>query len=362
MGEQSGTVVVALSGGVDSSVAAALLKRQGHEVIGMHLVLPRYDAETASEGHCRAGQGVDNAQEVAAALGIPFHVLDVCGEFVDTVVKNFCDEYALGRTPNPCVRCNKWLKFGTLRAEGGKLGADLVATGHYVRKDYDESTGRWVLRRGAAGDDQSYFLCALSQEQLEGALFPLRGLAKKQVRQMAVEFGLPVHDKPASQDLCFLAGRQYRDFLRRLRPELFQPGPVLHVASRDKLGEHTGIGCYTIGQRRGLGIAWDEPLFVVALEPESNAVLVGEREHLLRKELVAADMNWTSIPAPEGEIRAEVAIRYNHPACPCLVTPLGGGRARVAFDRLQEAPTPGQAAVLYQAEVMLGGGVIEAAS
>jgi len=352
--------VVAMSGGVDSSTAAALLKEEGFDVVGVTLRLPSYEpgngAEAASP--CCGVKGIEDARRVAGKLDIPFYVLDFREEFERSVIQDFCRAYAEGRTPNPCVRCNEKVKFGELLRRAKAFGTGSVATGHYVRKETDNRTGRMALRMGQDGDDQSYFLYCLSQEQLRHALFPLGGYTKDQVRRLARERGLPVHDKPGSQDLCFLPQGKYREFLKARCPEAFRPGSLLHV-SGEVLGQHDGMASYTVGQRRGLGIAGREPLYVICVRPSENEVVVGEKEHVLRKEVVVGGVNWVSISPPGDPFAAEVKIRHNHPRAAAEVTPLGNGKVRVAFKVAQEAPCPGQAAVFYSGDAVLGGGTIE---
>ena len=357
MSTSAGRILVALSGGVDSSTAAALLLEQGCEVSGVSLLLPRYGPEGGEEtpGGAPAAQ---NARAVAARLGIPFQVLDCRQEFERTVLEDFVRQYRAGRTPNPCVRCNQWVKFGLLLEAAPTLGADRVATGHYARRIWDARAGRHQLHASPGQEDQSYFLFSLSQHQLGRAVFPLGGLQKRAVRAMARARGLPAHDRPSSQDLCFLPAGHYRDLLRERCPGLFRPGEIVHVSGQ-VLGCHDGVAGYTIGQRRGLRVPWREPLYVVALQPEANRVVVGERGLLRRREFTAAELNWVAVPAPSRPLRASVRIRHRHPAAPAEVIPLGDGRVRVAFDEPQEAPTPGQAAVFYGGTAVLGGGFIE---
>jgi tRNA-specific 2-thiouridylase len=303
-------------------------------------------------------KGIEDARRVAGRLDIPFYVLDFREEFEQSVIQDFCRAYAEGRTPNPCVRCNEKVKFGELLRRAKAFGAGFVATGHYVRKEADGRTGRMALRVGKGGEDQSYFLYCLSQEQLRHALFPLGDYTKDQVRRLARERGLPVHDKPGSQDLCFLPQGKYRQFLKSRCPEAFRPGPLLHV-SGEILGEHEGIASYTVGQRRGLGIAGREPLYVVGVRLAENAIVVGEKRHVLRKAVVVGEVNWVSISPPSDPLSAEVKIRYNHPRAAAEVTPLGNGKVGVTFAIAQEAPCPGQAAVFYSGDALLGGGTIE---
>jgi len=343
---------VAMSGGVDSSVAAALLREQGHSVFGVTMHLPRFDAEGAPV----EAPAEDAARSVAEQLAIPLHVLDVRAEFEREIVGDFCASYAAGRTPNACVLCNRLIKFGRLLDHARSLGADAMATGHYVRRD--ERDGRIRLLKAPSKRDQSYFLCRLTQAQLADVRFPLGDWEKDDVRRKAAALGLAAHDRPDSQDLCFLADGGYRAFLRRRCPQAFTPGPLVHVDGA-VLGTHDGLGAYTVGQRRGIGIAWSAPLYVVALRPEDNAVVVGEHVHLFQKSVRVRDVNWLSVAQPGEPIRATVRIRYRHPGAPAVVAPLPEGAALVTFDEPQDAPCPGQTAVFYDGPVLLGGGTID---
>jgi len=358
MAGESKRVLAAMSGGVDSSVAAALLREAGWDVTGVTLRLPVYGRSAGRERACCGVRAIEDARRVAGKLGIPHYVFDAREEFRRSVIADFREAYSQGRTPNPCARCNDWVKFGSLLARARAVGADFVATGHYVRKLQDARTGRFRLARGSATDDQSYFLYSLSQQQLAHAVFPLGDHDKAWVRRRARELGLPVHDKPGSQDLCFLPEGDYRAFLREHCPEAFRPGPILHVSGRE-LGTHEGVAAFTVGQRRGLGIAHAEPLYVVALWPEQNAVIVGERGYLLRRTIEVSDVNWFLDGPPSEPAAAQVKIRYNHPAAEARVTALGDGRALVEFAEPVEAPCPGQSAVFYRGDELLGGGTIE---
>jgi len=353
MGRNVERVVVAMSGGVDSSTAAALLKERGHEVIGISLLLA---PNGGTAGPCCGSRGIEDARRVAGRLGIAFYALDLRREFRRSVIEPFCRAYGQGLTPNPCVTCNQRIKFGALLEKARGLGAGYLATGHYVTVEREGTSGRYALGMGADGDDQSYFLYSLSQRQLRHALFPLGTFSKDQVRRMARDFGLPVHDKPGSQDLCFVSRGDYRGLLRAEQPDAFRPGPIVHVSGR-VLGEHPGLAAYTVGQRHGLGIAHPEPLYVVALRPADNAVIVGEREHILRRRVRVGRVNWIACP-PRERLELRVKIRYNHMGVEAMVTPLDGG-ALVEFAEPQEAPCPGQAAVFYAGRRVIGGGTIE---
>ncbi len=349
MTDENAKVIIGVSGGVDSAVATLLLKQQGHDVRALHLLLPMF-------GDDRDGASEADARRVAEHLGIPLMVQEAREDFEEEVLRHFARSYASGRTPNPCVRCNPAVKFRRLLAAAEDWGAAAVATGHYVASA--TVNGRHAVRKGPGGDDQSYFLAGLSQEQLARALFPLAGLTKQQVRHRAKAEGIPVHDRPDSQDLCFLASGHYREFLLGRVPEAFQPGPIVHV-SGEVLGQHDGIAGYTVGQRRGLGIAHSEPLYVVRLRPEDNAVVVGEERFLYGSRLLLCETNWMAVPPPEEPLCARVRVRYNHAGGQARIVPLEGDRVRVEFTGPQKAPAPGQAAIFYRNDLVLGGGTID---
>ncbi|MCS7009744.1 MAG: tRNA 2-thiouridine(34) synthase MnmA [Anaerolineales bacterium] len=350
-------VVVGMSGGVDSSVAAALLKEQGHEVTGVMLRLWSEPGKEDSN-RCCTPDSMHLARRVAARLDIPFYVVDVKEQFRATVVQAFLDGYAAGITPNPCLVCNRWIRWGILLEQARALGAEYLATGHYVRLRVDAS-GRWQLWRAVDRiKDQSYVLHVLTQEQLAHSLFPVGEYTKEEVRRLAETFHLPTARRPDSQDLCFLAGEDYRLFLRRQAPEILRPGPIVTRDGR-VLGEHRGLAEYTIGQRRGLGIAAPQPLYVLEKDLVNNTLIVGPAEELGRSELIAGPVNWVSGEPPVTPFRAEVKTRYTAREVPAEVTPLEGGRrVHIRFDVPVRDLTPGQAAVFYLGDLLLGGGII----
>jgi tRNA-specific 2-thiouridylase len=344
-------VMIAMSGGVDSSVAAALLVEQGHEVSG---VMMRLWAE--GENRCCAPDAVQDAQRVADQLGIPFELVDYAEEFKTRVVDYFLSEYGQGRTPNPCLACNRHIRFGQLMNQARAQGVDYLATGHYARADAHGKTAR--LRAGADRQkDQSYVLYMLGQRELRHVLFPIGGFTKPEIRQMARERALSIAEKAESMELCFVADDDYRRFFREHAPHAVQAGPILDSSGRE-LGQHQGLPFYTIGQRRGLGIAAAEALYVHHLDVERNAVVVGPARELGRTKLVASDVNYVSGQAPEGPVHVQAKIRYRAALARATWAPLDGGRASVEFETPLRDITPGQAVVAYQEDVVLGGGTI----
>ena len=352
-------VLAAMSGGIDSSVAAALLKETGFEVIG--IIMKIWDGETLpgkGARHSCYGPGeeedIESARKVAQILGIPFHVFDLREEYRIEVLDYFRREYLSGRTPNPCVRCNRRVKFGALleKARDSGLAFDYIASGHYAGAEYDESKGRYLLKKGIdAKKDQSYFLCSLSQGQLGRLIFPLGGYTKEDVRRMAVSFGIDLADKPESQD--FIAGGY-----SALVEAAATPGPILDRRGT-LLGRHRGIPFYTIGQRKGLGISSGERLYVTAIDQEKNAIVVGAKEEVYGDELTASELNWIAMEELKGPIEVKAKIRYHHNESEAQVTPLGKDKVRVKFTKPQMAITPGQAVVFYDDDIVVGGGTIE---
>lgn len=344
------TIAVAMSGGVDSSVAAALLKQQGHKVIGITM---RLFAPLTTD----SGSAARDAAIVAQQLGIPHYLVDFETDFRDLIICDFINEYRSGHTPNPCVACNRHIKFGLLLDKARELGADLLATGHYARKTVD-SDGTCHLRMARnIRKDQSYFLYTLNQERLSRVIFPLGEIdSKDDVRRLAREFGLPVSEKGDSQEVCFIPNDDYVAFLEGNGALSSNPGDIVHVGGQT-LGRHQGTHRHTIGQRKGLGVAWREPLYVVAIDTERNLLVVGEAPHVFAAGLAAEDLVWVTAPA-ENEFTATCKIRYRHQPVACRVRLLKEGRCQVSFTEPQKAVTPGQAVVFYRDDELLGGGRI----
>lgn len=337
-----------MSGGVDSSVAAFLLREQGFEVIGLTM---RLWADNL--------RSVADAKRVAAKLGIPHHVIDLRREFERDVIKYFCSEYIKGRTPNPCVVCNRKIKFGKLLEKTKAFGADYLATGHYARIGRDAASGRYFIKEAAdKSKDQSYFLFDLGQGRLRRMLFPLGGLTKSEAKEIAKAAGFAkINEKPESQDICFVTGRDYGKFLRG-RIKGIKPGRVVDTAGQ-YLGMHKGIAFYTIGQREGLGIAAGKPVYVVKLDARRNEIVMGDAAEVKGKQLTANNVRWMCKAGLSRPVRAQAKIRYNHRKSACRVMLLSARRVKVVFDEPQHAITPGQALVIYDGEKILGGGWIE---
>ncbi|MBI5428239.1 MAG: tRNA 2-thiouridine(34) synthase MnmA [Nitrospinae bacterium] len=354
-------IVVAMSGGVDSSVAAALLKEQGYDVVGISLRLWDYSSDTDDRfGTCCSLDDLADARRVADRLRIPFYILNMEKEFRADVVDYFVAEYKSARTPIPCILCNQRLKFDRLMEKAGALGYNRVATGHFASVVTD-GQGRLTVRRGRdRSKDQSYFLFGLSRDQIARVVFPLGDLQKTEVRKLARSLGLRVAEKEESQEICFIPNNDYREFLANRangdRTGLV-PGAIVDKSGKT-LGTHDGYAAYTIGQRKGLNLGGlSEPYFVTRIDPDTNTVTVGPKRDLLNREFAAFGVSWYL--EPSGPFTAEAQIRYRHPGAPALVTPLPGGRVRVEFDEPQTAVTPGQAAVFYRDDCIVGGGWIE---
>jgi tRNA-specific 2-thiouridylase len=353
-------IVIAMSGGVDSSVAAALLAREGHEVIGLSMQL--YDASGSAGGErafgtCCTIDDLHDARRVAARIGIPHYIVNFEREFADTVISNFVSEYSSGRTPIPCVHCNGDLKFATLVARAEGLGAEFVATGHYARVDLDPATGRYLLKRGSdPAKDQSYFLFTLTQEQLSHAMFPVGSLDKTAVREQARELGLAVADKRDSHEICFVASGEHARFVEQHATALC--GSIRDVQG-NVVGHHEGVHRFTVGQRKGLGLSSPIPLYVVGIDASAQTVTVGPKAALERTTLTASRVNWIAGAAPPSGTRVTAQIRYRHREAAASIEPRDGDRVGVTFDQPQSAVAPGQALVMYHGDSVVGGGWID---
>jgi tRNA-specific 2-thiouridylase len=367
------TIAVAMSGGVDSSTAAALLRAQGHAVVGLTMQLwnQRRLAELRGDGagaqRCCSVDDVYDARRVAEHLDVPFYVVNFEQRFEDAVVRPFVEDYLRGRTPVPCSRCNTDVKFDELLRMARQIGAGKLATGHYARVRCNEASGRYeLLRARDSGKDQTYFLWGLTQEQLARTIFPLGEMSKSEVRDAARRAALPVSEKPESQEICFVPAGGYEKFIAAYRAE--QNAPAEEAAGEivtttgEVIGEHRGIARFTVGQRRGLGVATGQPLYVIELDPARNRVVVGEDRELRRTDCLVEEVNWVSIARPERPVEAQVKIRHKHEPAAARVAPLDDGTARVTFREPQRAITPGQAAVFYSGDVVLGGGWIRGAT
>jgi tRNA-specific 2-thiouridylase len=373
MSSRKKKVVVAMSGGVDSSVAAALLLREGYEVMGVFMRLgspegvESHEPETcdpsgkSKQGCCSVLDAAD-ARRVAGLLDIPFYVLNFQDDF-GRVIDYFVDEYNRGRTPNPCVRCNDWLKFGKLAKYAEAVGADYVASGHYARIGSDPVTGQKSLMRGLDHrKDQSYVLFGMTRATMEHTLLPIGNFEKHDVRRMAEEFALPVFNKPDSQEICFVPNQDYAGLVKRRSPETFRAGQFVTTDGK-VVGEHEGHQHFTIGQRKGVGVAFGYPIYVVDIEPESNRVILGDKETLLKTSLIARQINLLNDRAKNANgLRCEAKIRYNHQPQPGRLFVTGEDEIRVLFDEPQSAITPGQAVVAFDGDIVLGGGWIDRAA
>lgn len=351
-------VVVAMSGGVDSSVAAALLKEQGYDVIGMMMRLWSEESSGCNSNRCCTPEQMSDARRIADSLGIPFYVLDTKEVFRKTIVQYFIDQHRAGLTPNPCMECNRHIRFDWLLNNALALDADYLATGHYARIARAED-GAFLLKSGLdEAKDQSYVLSVMGQAQLSRVLFPIGEWSKPDVRAIAARHGLPTASKKDSQDLCFLGDGNYRRFLGEYAPEVMNAGAIVR---RDGaiIGQHGGLANYTIGQRKGLGVTSSEPMYVIGMNADANTLIVGTVDELGGCELTAARVNWVSGVTPNEPFHAQVKIRYKAKAAPAWVEPLDDARMRVVFDAPLRDITPGQGAVVYNGDVCLGGGIIE---
>ena len=350
-------IIAAMSGGVDSSVDAALLIEQGHDVIGLSMQL--YDQRgTEAFGSCCSLDDLHDARRVAFTVGFPHYIVNFERQFRETVISNFVQEYAAGRTPLPCAHCNSDLKFATLLDRARGLGAEHVATGHYARVEQGPE-GRWLLKRSAdPGKDQSYFLFSLTQEQLARAIFPVGSLGKTEVRAQARRLGLSVADKPDSQEICFVPDGDYASFVAKRQPAVAHAGVIEDEHGR-ALGAHEGVHRFTVGQRKGLGISSAAPLYVLRIDADHGRVVVGPRTALERTTLTASDVNWISIEAPAEWTPVTAQIRHRHRPGAGRVRAIGDRRAELVFDTPQAAITPGQAVVFYEGDIVVGGGWID---
>lgn len=350
-------VAIAMSGGVDSSVAAAMLVEQGYTVVGMMLKLWS-EKDSEQENRCCTPDSMALARRVASILSIPFYVLDARQIFYNSVIKPFIYDYTHNVTPNPCISCNRRIRWGFLLEHALAAGVDYLATGHYARITQD-SNGVFQLLRGVdPSKDQSYVLHVLNQNQLSHTLFPLGGYTKPEIRQLAHQFTLPVAERPDSQDLCFIGGDgDYRLFLAGHAPEAQQPGAIKDV-NGNALGQHNGLASYTIGQRKGLHIAYPEPLYVIGKDYEQNTIIVGTRDQSGSNQLIAGNFNWMAGQPPASTFHAEVKIRYKTQCVPCIVHVIDQNTIHIEFSKFIRDITPGQAAVLYNSDICLGGGII----
>ncbi len=347
-----------MSGGVDSSATAALLLEQGYDVVGITLKLWPQDCVSRAEDKCCGPQAVTDARAVCHKLGVPYYLIDEAGEFQSKVIQYFADEYKAGRTPNPCVMCNQNLKFGRLIHRADQLGAQYIATGHFARVEKSSDGSRVLLKCGRdSRKDQSYFLFSLRQDQLARAMFPLGEKTKSDTREVARHCNLKTADKEESMEICFVPDNDYGRFLQQAKLVQKHRGEIVNLQGQ-VVGHHDGIEFYTIGQRKGLGISSPKPLYVIELDAENNRVVVGDDSALDRDEFVAQRCNWIPFDTPLETFEATVKIRYNHPGTFATVTPMPNGNAKVRLQTPQRAVTPGQAAVFYRDDLVLGGGWI----
>ncbi len=348
-----------MSGGVDSSTTAWLLKDKGYEVIGATMCIGTMERARGGPARCCGLADIEDARRVALQLEIPFYVFYLRDEFERDVIEYFCGEYAKGRTPNPCILCNEKLKFGSFLQKALDLGAEYISTGHYARLEFDESRKQYFLKKGVdLRKDQSYVLFSLSQNQLHYLLFPLGDFRKEEVRQRAFQLGLRVHDKPESQEVCFIHETSYHPFLQERFRESIEPGPIIDQKG-NVLGRHKGIPFYTIGQRRGLRLAKGKPLYVIGIDRKRNALMVGEEKEVYGDTFIVNSVNWIISREVTSSFTAQVKIRYNHPGSEAVISPKEKGEVQVEFKTLQKAITPGQAAVFYDGETVIGGGWIQ---
>ena len=340
-------IAVAMSGGVDSSVTAALLKKAGHDVFGLTMLVTPSDAAAVA------------AHEIAQALGLPHHIVDFRDVFAKQVISEFCQQYSLGKTPNPCVNCNRLIKFGALWETARESGAEAMATGHYAQIEKRAANGRFIVRKGTDRTrDQSYFLYKLTQSQLSTAIFPLGSLIKDDVKKMALEMGLPAVTRKESREICFIPDNDYPRFLREQLGTKIPTGKIVDKQGK-VMGHHNGIVDYTIGQRKGLGIASANPLYVVGINGQSNTVIVGGKKDIYASEFIVNDLNWMLYDELTEPLTVKAKIRYRHAEAEAVISPVADDKVKVKFTEPQIAITPGQAAVFYEDDMVVGGGTIE---
>lgn len=352
-------VVIGMSGGVDSSVAAYLLKEQGYDVLGITMeVIPRNEEFEEREGGCCSLSAVNDATRVAAKLDIPYYVLNFKDVFQSKVINYFIDEYLAGKTPNPCIACNKYIKFDEFLKKAELLGAKYIATGHYAIIEKDENTGRYLLKRSKDDKkDQTYVLYNMTQYQLEHTLMPLGGFTKDKVREIAAEIGLSVANKKDSEEICFVPDNDYAKFIKERQPEKIKPGYFVDVEG-NRLGKHKGIVHYTIGQRKGLGLSLGRPVYVIDIIPEKNLVVIGEEGEIFKDTLYAEDVNLIPFEKLEGEMKVTAKIRYSAKEANATIKPHKNG-VLVKFETPQRAITKGQSVVFYDGDIVVGGGIIK---
>ena len=349
-----------MSGGVDSSVAALLMKQKGYDCVGVTMKLyDNGDIDVCSDKTCCSVRDVEDARQVADRIGIPYYVYNFTGSFREQVIGRFVDAYEHGRTPNPCIDCNRYMKFGGLFQKAADLGCEYIVTGHYARVRFDEESGRYLLLKGLDQDkDQSYVLYQMTQEQLKCVQFPLGELSKSETRKLAEQAGMDNAAKRESQDICFVPDGRYTEFIEHFRGKPSVPGNYIDQQG-NVLGQHKGIIHYTIGQRKHLGIALQKPMYVCRIDPESNTVMLGSNEDLFVRELEAKEVNLIAVERIDTPIRVTARVRYHHREQPATVVQIAEDRIRLVFDEAQRAITPGQSVVMYQGDVVVGGGVIE---
>ncbi|MDI6618651.1 MAG: tRNA 2-thiouridine(34) synthase MnmA [Clostridiales bacterium] len=356
-------VVVGMSGGVDSSVTAAILKNEGYDVIGITMqVWPEMESEVREvEGGCCSLSSVNDARRICDILGIRYYVLNFKDIFKKKIIDYFVEEYLSGRTPNPCIACNKYIKFDELLKKAMQLGAEYVATGHYSKIEFDRGLNRYLLKRSVDDKkDQTYVLYGLTQFQLEHTLMPLGNYTKDKVREMAARLNFPVAKKPDSEEICFIPDNDYGKFIKKTRPDNIKPGYFKDKEGRI-LGRHKGISYYTIGQRKGLGLAFGKPMYVIDIIPEKNTVVLGEERDVFSDRLRAVKLNFIPFDSLKDAMKVTAKIRYGAKEAPAVISPDGKGGVNVKFDTPQRAITPGQSVVFYSGDIVVGGGIIERA-